>query len=195
MISRRKNREIEWLVLLAQLTGIGIFAAYLFPNARQLLQEFTMLAVVSLILTWVASLAVRNVRRTARIDGPAAPKSAVGANISWARTSTESGVTVTALHRVRPDKLNNNQHAPLSAAEIIRHLREVDWFRFEKIIALVYRNLGCQVARRGGANPDGGIDLIIEWGGEKIAIQCKQWKHSKVRIRGMREVSPRRCGP
>ena len=71
--------------------------------------------------------------------------------------------------------------------EIIKHLREVDWFQFEKIIEIVYRKLGCQVTRRGGANPDGGIDLMVEWEGEQIAIQCKQWKTSNVRIRGMRE--------
>jgi restriction system protein len=185
MIGRRKSREIEWLVLLAQLTGIGIFAGYLFPNIRQWLQAIALLAVVSLILTLAALMALRNRRKMARIDGPA-PQSAVGPNISWARTSTESGATVAALHRLRPNQLKNDARE-LAAAEITRNLREVDWFQFEKIIEILYRNLGCQVTRRGGANPDGGIDLVIERDGEKIAVQCKQWKSSNVRIRGMRE--------
>ena len=49
-----------------------------------------------------------------------------------------------------------------STQDIIRQLRQIDWFQFEKVVAVTYRKLGYAVTRRGGANPDGGIDLLIK---------------------------------
>ena len=71
--------------------------------------------------------------------------------------------------------------------DIITRLRTIDWFQFEKVIAAVYQNLGYAVTRRGGANPDGGIDLVLENGTERVAVQCKQWRAWKVRERTVRE--------
>ena len=55
------------------------------------------------------------------------------------------------------------------------------------MVAIIYQKNGYAVTRRGGANPDGGIDLIIEQGGEPKAIQCKQWKTSNVGVKPVRE--------
>lgn len=66
-------------------------------------------------------------------------------------------------------------------------LRRIDWFQFEKIVAALYRKQGYVVTRRGGANADGGIDLILEKAGEQVGVQCKQWKTWKVRVRPVRE--------
>jgi restriction system protein len=63
----------------------------------------------------------------------------------------------------------------------------MDWFQFEKMVALVYRRLGYTVTRRGGANPDGGIDLLIEKDGQRSAVQCTQWKTWNVGVKPMRE--------
>ena len=63
----------------------------------------------------------------------------------------------------------------------------IDWFQFEKLVALVYRKLGYTVTRRGGANPDGGIDLVVEKDGMRSAIQCKQWKTWNVGVKAVRE--------
>jgi restriction system protein len=52
---------------------------------------------------------------------------------------------------------------------------------------LVYRKLSYTVARRGGANPDGGIDLVIEKDGQRSAVQCKQWKTWNVGVKAVRE--------
>jgi len=46
---------------------------------------------------------------------------------------------------------------------------------------------GYQVTRRGGANPDGGINLIIQKDGQAKAIQCKQWKTWNVGVKAVRE--------
>jgi restriction system protein len=55
------------------------------------------------------------------------------------------------------------------------------------VVALVYRKQGYAVSRRGGANPDGGIDLIIERNGTRTAVQCKYWKTWNVGVKAVRE--------
>jgi hypothetical protein len=77
--------------------------------------------------------------------------------------------------------------APANPAELRAQLHSIDWFQFEKLVALVYRKLGYTVARRGGANPDGGIDLVIEKDGQRSDVQCKQWKKWNVRVKDVRE--------
>jgi hypothetical protein len=66
-------------------------------------------------------------------------------------------------------------------------LRKIDWFQFEKLIELIYRNRGYAVQRLGGANPDGGVDLIVESANEKYVVQCKHWRKWYVGVRQIRE--------
>jgi hypothetical protein len=66
-------------------------------------------------------------------------------------------------------------------------LHKIDWFQFEKLVELIYRHRGYSVKRLGGANPDGGVDLIIESPAEKFVVQCKQWKKWYVGVRQIRE--------
>ena len=75
---------------------------------------------------------------------------------------------------------------PVTTAELMERVRSIDWFQFEKLVALTYRKLGYTVCRRGGANPDGGIDLLIRKDGETSAVQCKQWRNSLVWVRHLR---------
>jgi restriction system protein len=74
-----------------------------------------------------------------------------------------------------------------SESELVGQLRAIDWFQFEKVVALVCRKLDYAVTRRGGANPDGDIDLLLEKNGERRAIQCKHWKTRQVGVRHVRE--------
>src|ERR1035441_9520784 len=78
-------------------------------------------------------------------------------------------------------------HKPQSTADLVRQLRSIDWFQFEQLVALVYRKQGDAVSRRGGANPDGGIDLVIERDGTRTAVQCKHWKTWNVGVKAVRE--------
>jgi restriction system protein len=66
-------------------------------------------------------------------------------------------------------------------------VRALDWFQFEKLIAAIYETKGYSVKRLGGANPDGGIDLIVENASDRFVVQCKQWKAWKVGVRQVRE--------
>jgi len=76
---------------------------------------------------------------------------------------------------------------PLNASRLIEQLNFIDWFQFEKLVAAVYRRLGYSVTRRGGSNPDRGIDLVIERDGDQTAVQCTQWKSWNVGVRPVRE--------
>lgn len=85
-------------------------------------------------------------------------------------------------------KSNEERYRPIeTTGDLIKRLRQIDWFQFEKMVELVYCKLGYIVTRRGGANPDGGIDLIIEKDGQTAAIQCKQWKTWNVGVKTVRE--------
>lgn len=72
--------------------------------------------------------------------------------------------------------------------DVIEKLRSTDWYQFEKVVGLIYQSKGYQLTRRGGANPDGGIDLIVEKNGERAAVQCKRWKKWKVDVPKVREL-------
>jgi hypothetical protein len=65
--------------------------------------------------------------------------------------------------------------------------QEIDWFQFEKLMELIYSKEGYRVERRGGANPDGGIDLVLERGIDRIAVQCKHWKTQQAGVKVVRE--------
>lgn len=69
-----------------------------------------------------------------------------------------------------------------------QRIERLDWFQFEKLIAMLYRARGCGVDRRGGANPDGGIDLVVVTEGIRVGVQCKFWKAKEVGVREVREL-------
>jgi restriction system protein len=66
-------------------------------------------------------------------------------------------------------------------------IRTLDWFQFEKLITIYYQALGYEVSRIGGANADGGVDLIIYHESQRYVVQCKHWKNSLVKLKDMRE--------
>src|SRR5215469_2120106 len=76
---------------------------------------------------------------------------------------------------------------PKPEAAPIDRLRDIDWYQFERFVAYVYEKRGFKVTRKGGANPDGGVDMVIEKDGNASAVQCKQWKTWKVGVKPIRE--------
>jgi restriction system protein len=102
---------------------------------------------------------------------------AVKASNAEGKMSESNPTGVSPSHSIRPE--------PVSLSESIR---KIDWFQFEKLIAHLYTSQGYVVTRKGGANPDGGIDLILEKDGERIAVQCKHWKAWKVGVAKLREL-------
>ncbi len=67
-------------------------------------------------------------------------------------------------------------------------LGEIDWYQFEKFCAALLRSEGFSVERKGGAQPDGGVDLIATKNGEPMLVQCKHWKTWVVQEKVIREL-------
>ncbi len=67
-------------------------------------------------------------------------------------------------------------------------LEEIDWYQFEKFCAALLQAEGFSVERKGGAQPDGGVDLIVEKAGERRLIQCKHWKTWLIKENVVREL-------
>jgi hypothetical protein len=75
-----------------------------------------------------------------------------------------------------------------SAKSIRSALDEIDWFQFEKFCAALLRADGFVVERKGGAHPDGGVDLVVEKQGVRALIQCKHWRTWVVQEKVIREM-------
>ncbi len=92
--------------------------------------------------------------------------------------------------RPSPPPSNPEARRPPSAPvwTTSQRLRQVDWFQFEKICERILKKEGWEVTRRGGANPDGGADLIASRPGRTVVVQCKFWKNWAVPPKVMREL-------
>ncbi len=63
------------------------------------------------------------------------------------------------------------------------------WQEFERQVAEMYRRLGYHVTERGGAGPDGGVDIEIEKDGVRTVVQCKNWwRGERVGVEKVREL-------
>jgi restriction system protein len=51
-----------------------------------------------------------------------------------------------------------------------------------------FRHRGFEVTERGGAAPDGGVDLVLPRGHERFLVQCKQWRARQVSVSVVREL-------
>ncbi len=96
-----------------------------------------------------------------------------------------------------PPRLARPEANPVSQSEsprqwtaetIFTALGEIDWFQFERFCAALLRTEGYEVVRKGGARPDGGVDLIAEKGGERSLVQCKHWRTWTVKENVIREM-------
>jgi hypothetical protein len=166
-MARRSNEE-HIVSAIGKMVALLVLAAMVLPNVRQRLIGsfgFGSIAVTLIVLfvvgTTTAFLAVRLIK---------------------SRRSSGEGNT--------PEPVVENAlvtENTLQSPNLTEQIRAIDWFQFEKLVALIYRKLGYAVSMRGGAKPDGGIDLVIERSGERTAVQCKHWKSWNVGIRPVRE--------
>jgi len=70
----------------------------------------------------------------------------------------------------------------------IDRIRALSWPEFERLVGEVYRRQGYRVAERGGAGPDGGIDLELRTKDKTLVVQCKRWKTRTVGVELVREL-------
>lgn len=167
MARRRKNNVADLIELIGKLAGVLFLLSLLFPSVRNFISALGVLAVSGVAILILVCLILFIFRIFQRIRNPEA-----GADQKMHVSAPNSGP---------PSKFQ------VSSTQFAAQLRAIDWYQFEKLVALMYEKQGCQVTRRGGANPDGGIDLIIEKNGITAAIQCKQWKTWNVGVKAVRE--------
>lgn len=208
-MGRRRRRDDDWIWPVAQLLGLLFFLGMLSPQLRQAMFALGFLAIcalsvamIGLICFVVYRLAIRAQRTSSRnlfAPSPYTDAAVRVVNLSSLEVQTPATATgpqttadtdrafrfpeLPAIEAQAPTKGT----APQTTAELLQQLRSIDWFQFEKLVALAYQKLGYTVTRRGGANPDGGIDLVIEKDGQISAVQCKQWKTWNVGVKAVRE--------
>jgi restriction endonuclease Mrr len=160
------------------LAGIVVLASMLIPGVRQMVFAIGWIALILFGLAMVG-LAIVGIFRLATPE----------------RNLRGMTRNVFAPSLRAPDQKSNEdepeaERTPESintTTELLQQLRSIDWFQFEKMVGHICQKLGYSVTRHGGANPDGGIDLIIQKDGQSVAIQCKQWKMRNVGVKTVRE--------
>jgi restriction system protein len=68
------------------------------------------------------------------------------------------------------------------------NVANLSWQEFETLVGEGFRRRGFEVAERGGAGPDGGVDLALASGHERFLVQCKQWRAQQVGVAVVREL-------
>jgi endogenous inhibitor of DNA gyrase (YacG/DUF329 family) len=116
-------------------------------------------------------------RRRAPAPIPASPSSPVPMQRSWQDEVAE--------------RLSKTVPPTSRATELtVGTLRELEWKRFEQIVALYYAATGMR-AEGAGVGPDGGIDVKLFRTGEArpfCYVQCKAWASDKVGVVEMRNL-------
>ena len=64
----------------------------------------------------------------------------------------------------------------------------MSWRQFELLCGEAFRRKGYLVEENGLGGADGGVDLILRAGGERVLVQCKRWQTFKVGVREVREL-------
>lgn len=94
------------------------------------------------------------------------------------------GAVVSALRRHKRRSLFNQ----ISASSTIGALEALSWKEFELLVGEGFRAQGYAVHESGGGGADGGVDLVLSKNGDKILVQCKQWRAFKVGVSVVREL-------
>jgi restriction system protein len=166
-MGRRKNDNSDIFGLAGPLAALGVLGVMLFQEIRQALQGLIWIVygIIGVFLVFcVARLLHRYFNRH-----PVLP----------VRSYNFDAVVLP------PQPHPAQSISPVDS--LFCQLRTIDWFQFEKLVERTYAKLNYHVTRQGGANPDGGIDLILEQNGQRIAVQCKQWKAWNVGVKEVRE--------
>ena len=177
----RRSRESDFVEAIAQVVGVLVLLSFISPQVRAVLVGLGFLAVCLVAVAAVGLIGFGVYRFTRRrqnqhtfyavATSPPVMRGVATPENKWKPTR--------AIEETRPQLTTTD--------DFVERLRSIDWFQFEQIVGLTYQKLGYAVTRRGGANPDGGIDLIIEKDGRNSGVQCKHWKAWNVGVKPVRE--------
>lgn len=76
----------------------------------------------------------------------------------------------------------------LDAQSGLNSIRALSWQEFEHLVGEAYRRQGYVVQETGSAAGDGGIDLLLTRGEERVLVQCKRWRTRRVGVKPVREL-------
>ena len=79
-------------------------------------------------------------------------------------------------------------HTRVAADPTSSEVSKLNWAEFEGLVAEAFRQKGYRVVERGGAGPDGGVDLELYLGKDKYLVQCKHWRTYQVGVAVVREL-------
>lgn len=74
------------------------------------------------------------------------------------------------------------------AAHNTRTLDQLEWREFEFLVGQVFREQGYKVSEGRGVQ-DGGVDITLVRGDQRILVQCKHWKTTTVGVAVVRELA------
>jgi restriction system protein len=172
MARRQQSKESAILESVTGLAGLVIFLLVFSPNFRpwtQLLMAF----LVMILLGWVVYNVIRE-------KSPASTFRTFGVNSHHVEESVSKPRPTTFVEE-------SKKGHPLSEPALFEKLWKIDWFQFEKLVEIIYQRRGFEVKRVDGANPDGGVDLIIKSPAGQFAVQCKHWRKWRVGVGEIRE--------
>lgn len=173
---RRKNNDLALAEALAGLVGLLVLGWVFSPGFRAVLQILLVIIVVGgLVVLFI--LMLKGVLSKSSTS-PSDPFTQMSRQITNPTTNKPP------IFRV---EMESQDIQPIPELTISEKLRKIDWFQFEKLIELIYLHRGFSVKRLGGANPDGGVDLIVESLTERFVVQCKHWRKWTVGVRHIRE--------
>lgn len=76
----------------------------------------------------------------------------------------------------------------VTASGSAQALNGMSWREFELLVGEAFRMQGYTVIEQGGAQADGGVDLVLHKGKDTFLVQCKQWKAFKVGVDVIRQL-------
>ena len=132
-MGRRRNRDDDFLELILKLVGLAIMLCVITPQGRALLVTLGLIAAWAAVLAvggLVAFLIYRKVRADKNLPEPAEPES-----------DSFKGHLKSVFRIPWPDDGEVEEPAEPainSTAELLDRLRAIDWFQFEKVVALAY---------------------------------------------------------
>lgn len=83
---------------------------------------------------------------------------------------------------------NRARQRLLAEGQSLQSIMSMSWQQFELLVGQAYRQQGFRVVETGQGGADGGVDLVLIRGKEKILVQCKHWKTNKVGASVVREM-------
>lgn len=77
----------------------------------------------------------------------------------------------------------------LDTCTTLESLAAPGWRQFEQLVGEAFRRQGYVVEETGLGGADGGIDLVLRKGSQRVLVQCKQWRRRQVGVSVVREMA------